>query len=355
MSKWQFYLTVEDAWKAMLEACKEAKSTIDFEQFIFENDEIGRQFVEVFIAKAKEGVKVRVLIDTAGSYGFILSGLARQLTKGGVELRYFNKISPWKVTRLPIWFFRDHRKVLVIDREVGFTGGVGIGYKMRTWRDTHFRIEGDVVYQLQEAFDHMWWITGHERFIRFKECRQTPDGFKVITNAPHFRQRYIHRTFLEIIRSAKRYVYITTPYFVPDVRFSRVLRLAAKRGVDVRILIPEYSDHPLVDFASNYHFRNAFKSGIRIFKYNHPMLHAKTLVTDDEWVSVGSSNIDNYSSFFNYELNVTSVDRKFVSEVRNQFFVDLKNATEIDPQDWKKRSVFRKVLETIFAPFGRFF
>ena len=275
---WKWHLSSADAWEAMLSASEQAKVSIDLEEFIFVNDAVGERFVTTLLNKVGDGVRVRVLCDAAGSFFFSASQMGRRLREGGVELKFFNPISPWKVITLEPWAFRDHRKLLVIDRQRAFVGGVCIGEEFVRWRDTMVEISGEIAGHLQETFEHMWWATKRKKFTRFKDVRQTEDGFTVITNAPHFRQRFINRTFLDVMRHAKKYIYLTTPYFVPDRRFFRVLRLAARRGVDVRILLPVKTDHPYVDMASSAHFRKAFKSGVRIFRYQVSMLHAKTLV-----------------------------------------------------------------------------
>ncbi len=352
---WKFFTSTKAALDGMYEACAAATSSIDCEQFIFENDSEGERFAELFIKKAGEGVKVRLLADTAGSYYFYNSAWPRKLQKAGVQVRFFNEISPWRITRVPIWLNRNHRKLLVVDRKVAVTGGVGISTYMHSWRDTNLLLQGPVVDELQAAFDHMWWMVGRDRFMRSKTPRQTVDGFTVVTNAPHFRQRFIHQTAIEAIRQARDYIYITTPYFVPDHRFMRVLRLARKRGVEVKLLVPSASDHPYVDYASNFYFRSALKTGIEIYRYEPGMIHAKTMVIDGVWASVGSANVDNLSSYFNHELNIVANNRKFAEEIRQHFITDLIHSHEVLPEVWEKRSFAHKCMETISAPFGRFF
>lgn len=354
---WKFYLTSAEAWEGMLAACESAKTSIDFEEFIFENDAVGARFAEVFSRKAREGVRVRLLIDMVGSFFLLGAPIVNQLRDVGVEVVFFSPVRPWKFLRFRVWPLRDHRKLMVVDRHVGFVGGVCVGEQYAAWRDTLVRIEGAIVVRLQEAFDHMWW-TGKkdsEKVFRFPEHSATEDGFRLLTNAPHARQRFINGTFLDVMRNAKRSLYLTTPYFVPDRKFFRVLRLAARRGVDVRLLLPERSDHPYVDLASNAHFRKALKSGVRIYRYPKVMIHAKTMVVDDEWCSVGSANLDNLSSFSNYELNLTSMDRRFVEELRNQFLGDIAGAKEVKAEEWRRRPSVLKVLEAVCLPFGRFF
>lgn len=354
---WKFYLTSAEAWEAMILACEAAKTSIDFEEFIFENDKVGARFAEVLSRKAREGVRVRLLVDMVGSLFLIGAPIVNQMREAGVEVVFFSPVRPWKFLRFKVWPLRDHRKLMVVDRHAAFVGGVCIGEQYTHWRDTLVQVEGEVVVHVQAAFDHMWWTAQKDsnKVFRFPEHRTTEDGFRVLTNAPHFRQQFINSTFLDMVRHAKQYVYLTTPYFVPDRKFFRVLRLAARRGVDVRLLIPERSDHPYVDLASRAHFRKALKAGMRIYLYSKTMLHAKTVVVDGEWSSVGSSNIDNLSSFSNYELNLSSLHRRFIEELRNQFLGDIAVAKEVKTEEWKHRPLVLKMLEGLCLPFGRFF
>ncbi len=354
---WKFYLTSAEAWEGMLSACEEAKTSIDFEEFIFENDAVGARFAEVLCRKAKEGVRVRLLCDMVGSFFLLGASIVNRMRDAGVEVVFFSPVRPWRFLRFRVWPLRDHRKLMVVDRHFGFVGGVSVGEAYATWRDTQVRIEGEIVVRLQEAFDHMWWTAQKDssKVFRFPEHRPTEDGFRLLTNAPHFRQRFINGTFVDVMRGAKKSIYLTTPYFVPDRKFFRVMRLSARRGVDVRLLVPDHSDHPYVDLASNAHFRKALKAGVRIYRYPKVMIHAKTMVVDDEWSSVGSANLDNLSSFFNYELNLTSTDRRFVEELRNQFLGDIAGAKEVNAEEWKLRPAILKFLEAICLPFGRFF
>jgi cardiolipin synthase A/B len=355
MTLWEFYLNSEQTWAAMLNDLEKAEKTIDLEQFIFQDDEVGRRFAEVLMKKAGQGLVVRLLCDTAGSLSFFTSELVSKLKEAGVEVKFFNEISPWRITRLKIWFFRDHRKILVVDGRIAFIGGVGIGEKLLKWRDTHVRLVGPIVSEIQEAFGRMWRIVGREKFFPFKKPRASEDGFMLATSAPHFRQRYIHHEFMEAVRAATSCVYITTPYFVPDRAFVRVLRLAARRKVDVRLLVPEASDHPFVDAAGRGLFKQLLKSGVRIYFYKDDMLHSKTMVVDEDWATVGSSNIDNYSFFFNYEANVISTNKAFVLEIKNHFLNDLENTKEVTREEWKRRPWIAKAREVFWSYFASFF
>jgi cardiolipin synthase A/B len=361
--KWCFYRSSAHAWDTLYEACAKAKSSIDFEQYIFADDAAGSRFIDLFERKSKEGVRVRLLCDMQGSFSFFISSRVRELEEAGAKVQFFNPVSPWRVRKFFSWFNRDHRKLVIIDRELGFTGGVGVRADMTYWQDMMVSFAGDVVIELEQAFEHMWYSTKRDQFLRFKDPKQTPDGFFVATNAPHFRQRHINGITLEAMRGAKKSVYITTPYFVPDTKFFRVLRLAARRGIDVRLLIPKVTNHLLVDFASHSFYSRALRFGVRIFEYGdgekakaeeriHTMHHGKTIVIDGEWASVGSANIDNLSTFFNHELVVASVNKKFAADIQGVFLDDLQYAKEIRLNEWKARAFSSKVLEWICRPLG---
>lgn len=350
-TNWKFYLKVEHAWKAMFDDCRQAVSSIDFEQFILINDEIGKKFFDLFFEKAKQGVKIRLLCDSAGSYSFYNSHLAKKLRQAGVEVNFFNHISPWRIKNITSWFFRDHKKILIIDSKIAYTGGVGIEKHMQHWRDTQVRITGPVVEEFKYVFNHMWEIVENGRFLKFKFASIFPGDFRFLTVSPHFRQRFFYRKMINKIKSSKKYIYLTTPYFIPNQRFFINLLRAARRGVDVRIIVPERSDHPFVDSAGKSYFGLALKAGIRIFLYRGQIMHAKTAVIDDSWASVGSANLDNLSLLFNYEANLVSEDNEFISEIKEHFVTDFLAAKEVTFEDWKNRSVFEKIIELITWPF----
>lgn len=348
---WKFYLCPEDAWESMLSECLKAEKSIDFEQFILVNDEIGKRFLDIFVEKANQGVRVRLLCDSAGSYGFYNSQLAKQLIKQGVEIKFFNNVSPWRIKNFTSWFFRDHKKILLIDSKVGFTGGVGIEKAMRGWRDTQVKIYGPVVDEMQYVFNQMWEIVEQGKFIRFKFPSYLSGKFRFFTVSPHFKQRIYYRKFINKIRSAKKYIFLTTPYFVPNQRFFINLIKAANRGVDVRIIVPENSDHPFVDVAGRSYFGIALKAGIKIYLYRNRVMHAKTAVMDDNWASVGSANLDNLSLLLNYEANLVSEDIDFVSELKEHFINDFLASRVLTFEEWQRRSWLEKVYELITWPF----
>lgn len=354
-TRWHFYIRTDETWMALKEAFLNAKKTIDIEQYILERDSTGQEFIEILIRKAKEGVKIRILCDMAGSYSFYASSLPESLRDVGIEVRFFNVIKPWRIHNFFSWFFRDHRKIITVDSMLGFVGGVGIRTDMKHWRDSHIKVWGKVVEEMQHAFEEMWHIAGEKKFLqKFKKAKHFVKGFQFVSNSPHIGKRFLYQEIVQAIRGAKKYIHLTTPYFVPDRRIRRILKLAAKRGVDVKILLPESSDVPLVDWASSSYYGKLLSAGVQIFHYQGELLHAKTAVIDGEWATIGSFNLDSLSFLYNYEANMVSTNKEFADELNYYFQNDLKSAKEITLYNWKNRPDNQKLLEIITLPIRRF-
>lgn len=336
---WKLFTSNEEAWDAMLSACEKAEESIDLEQFIFVADDFGNKLIDVCEQKAKQGVKIRFIWDAAGSFSFFGEGIIEDLKKKGIELIFFKTLFPgfFKVHEYKSWYFRNHRRTLVIDRKIGFTGSICVYEIFKNWRDTNVRIEGLVVNDMHKAFERMWDRAQGRRLPKINSEKYSDNEFKYITNNPLPRHRRLYNHVIEAIRHSKKYVYITTPYFVPTRRFARVLRLAALRGVDVKIIIPQWSDHPLVDLASRTFFHQMLESGVKMFLYKGTMLHSKTIVIDDDWASIGTLNIDNVSLLYNFEANLITTNKKFADELVSHFAQDTLNAEEITFRNWKRR------------------
>lgn len=339
----------------MLADCEAAKETIDLEQYLFLNDAIGRRFADVLMRKAREGVRVRVLLDSGGSFGVYMSSLPEEMQKAGVQVRFFNPISPWRVHNILSWYFRDHRKIIVVDGKVGHVGGVCIAEIMADWRDTHLRIEEPVVEEMAEAFERIWSHVTLGGKRSFPKPMSRSRDFSFLTNSPRLRERFIYRALIDAIRRAESHIYLTSPYFIPDPKFFRVLRRASRRGVDVRLLVSGPSDHPFVDIASHSYYERAFRAGIRIFRYEGRRLHAKTAAVDGRWATVGTTNLDNLSLLFNYEGNIVTTNPEMVSEISEQFAEDLEHSHEVLLREWRRRPMLQKFLEKVMWPFHRFF
>lgn len=335
----------------MLADLRAAKHSISLEQYIFTIDSIGHQFIEILRQKVKEGVNVRIICDAVGSFAFFNSLLPQFLREQGMDVRFFNPISPWRVTNFTANFLRDHRKILIIDNEIAHVGGVGIQEDMALWRDTHMRLTGPIVENIKESFDTMWEGVKLGFYVRFKKTENFVRKFDLLTNSPSIRQRFIYQTLLSSVRNAKSYIYLTTPYFVPDVPLYRALQLAAKRGVDVRIVVPKIADHIFVNHARESYFTLALKAGIKIYVYDPVMMHAKTTIIDDAWAMAGSFNLDSLSFNFNHEANIASFEPVFINELKNHFFHDIKDSKEVKYEDWIRRPIRKKFLELLTWPF----
>lgn len=349
---WKFYLTGKDALEAMLSDCESATETIDIEQFIFSPKGIGKRFLDILENKRNEGVKIRILADAVGSSDLRNSSAAKRLIALGIKIKFFNPIQPWRIGNFSSWFLRDHRKLLIIDKKVIHTGGVGIEGRMTNWRDTNVRLEGFVVREAVSVFEQMWNAAPKKKFYKFKPAITEDTDFSFLINSPRYRGRYIYKNLLNTVKNSQKYLYITTPYFVPSIRIFSAIRRAAKRGVDVRLLIPRSSDVRIADIAAGSYFILALKAGIKIYLYNSPdrILHSKTAVSDDIWGSVGSANIDNLSLLLNHEGNIVSRNQDFIQELKIHFLEDIKSSELLTLKQWKKRPIIRKVLEFITWP-----
>jgi cardiolipin synthase len=358
----------------MLAACKNAKKSIDLEQYIFVDDEIGRQFIDVCIAKAAEGVRVRFLWDAQGSFSFFGSTLAEDLKKKGIDLVFFKTLIPgfFSVHNYRSWFFRNHRRSLIIDEHIAFTGSICVWEKTVDWRDMQVEVEGPVVTEMAAAFQSMWERASGRKILRHEKQLQRQlnkkkrsyikkyggrdtNEFAYETNSPVPKKRFIYYRLIETIRAAKKSVYITTPYFVPTRKLSRIIRLAAHRGVDVRIIIPKASNHPVVDIGARSFFQDMLDSGVKIFLYNgENMIHNKTFVIDGEWAAVGSLNMDTISLLYNFEANITSTNPAFAAEITTYFNEDLAQSEEVDRLAWQRRPFIVKTPEIVVKLFRKF-
>lgn len=339
----------------MLAACRNAQTSIDLEQYIFVNDRIGFQFIEVLIKKAREGVRVRVILDMVGSIALYVSGLDQYVREKGVEIVYFNPISLWRLGHIASHFFRDHRKILIVDESVGFIGGVGIEDRMKTWRDTMVEVHGALVPSMVYTFELTWKRLLYGRYRRFIRPHHTPADYEISINAPRYRQRLLYHLYIARIRAARTSIYIAAPYFVPDRRFFRALRAAARRGVKVTLVIPRIHDHYINDYVRAWYVTHALKAGITIFFYDQSFYHVKMATIDGQWATIGSCNIDNMSFVFNHEANIVSTNAHFIAEVEKHFEKDIEISQRVKYDEWNNRSWFLKVVEVMTWPFHMFF
>lgn len=350
-TKWTLYESNEQAWNAMLDDCAKAEKSIVLEQFIFVKDDFSQKLIDVCVERATKGVKIRFLWDAAGSFTFFGSNIAEDLRQKNIDLRFWKTLIPsyFKVPNIRSWFFRNHRRTLVVDEKIGYTGSICFKDSMKGWRDANARFEGPVVSEMQNAFERMWSRTLESRDLPPKIKSKDPE-FMYVTNTPAPGKRYLYQDIVEAIRNSRKYIYITSPYFIPTRRLARVIKLAAHRGIDVRIIVPDKTDHyPALDLGARSFFQTLLESGVRIFlhqgKNGENLIHSKIVIVDGDWASIGSLNLDHVSLLYNYEANIVTTNSRFAEELASHFVHDLSNCKEVDPYAWKNRFFLEKLPE----------
>lgn len=350
----------ETMFEALFAAIRMARHHIHLEYFIVNNDDLGQAVVHALAEKAREGVRVRLLFDAMGTRAGGGSRTAfSELTDAGGEIGVFFP-GIYRVN------FRNHRKIVVVDGVVGFIGGFNIGDDylgkgpLGRWRDTAFRITGEAVRMLQLRFSLDWSSAtgecpdlGPRYFPARGDFGTTP--VQIVSGGPGTRWNPIKEGFLKLINSARRSVYIQTPYFIPDESVADALRLAALSGIDVRIMIPCKPDHPFVYWATLSFVGDLLGAGVRVYTYDDGFLHAKTIVVDGKAGSVGSANWDVRSFRLNFEANAFFYDAAVGADLARAFEEDLAVSTEITPEDYGARSRRVRVKESIsrlFSPLG---
>jgi cardiolipin synthase len=325
----------EENYPAWLEAIRSAERYVYFESYIIHSDTIGHQFADALAAKASEGVRVRLIYDWFGAMGASSSRYWKPMRRAGVEVRCFN---PPRVDNFFGWLSRDHRKLLSVDGRVAFVTGMCVGDRWvggpgrgrEPWRDTGVVIEGPAIIEIEQAFASMWAMLGSpvpEGEIPSSIPAAGDVAMRVVASVPNMAG--IYRLDQMIAAIARRSIWLTDAYFVGTTPYVEALKAAAEDGVDVKLLVPRASDIPFMRALSRAGYRALLESGIRIFEWNGPMLHAKTAVADCRWARVGSTNLNLASWIGNYELDVVAEDERFSIELERMFLEDLSNSTEI--------------------------
>jgi cardiolipin synthase len=345
-------------WDVLFRDLENAKRTINVETFLSKEGELTRRMVDVLCRKSAEGVEVRVMLDGSGGKEFGKEGLCR-LEEARVKV---HKYHPLKLRNLGVINNRDHRKIVVVDGRIGFVGGhcltddwLGDAQDKKHFRDISARVEGPVVAQLQSAFSENW----------IEESGEVPGGeqhFPTIEPAGEMKAHVVwvsaagSPSSLKLlhymaIRAAKKRITIQNPYFLPDPDAREALLEAVKRGVEVRIMIPstEASDAKYVQHASHHRYGALLEGGVRLFDYQRTLLHQKVMVIDECWASVGSTNFDDRSFELNDEVSLVVYDESIAKELEETFERDLEHATEVDRDQWARRSIVHKTID--FATF----
>lgn len=344
----------EQIFPAMLDAIAGAQHTIDFLTFIYWSGEVGQRFADAFCERAEAGVRVRILVDAVGAR-LMDQELLDQLDAAGCQLRHFRPLArfrPWEVNH------RTHRKVMVVDEDLGFTGGVGIADNWQgdargpdEWRDTHFRLRGPAVDGLRAAFLDNWLETGSNLFSRGVDRfpRQPQPGdvvVQVVRGAAETGLSDISSLLRTLIQVAERRLRITTAYFVPDDDLVALLCETRERGVEVQILLPgPYTDKRFVQIAGETQYERLVECGIEIWAYQPTMLHAKIVTVDGKLSSVGSANLNRRSSAFDEEVNLVVFDEGLTATLDQHFDEDLTQSERVTEWSWNHRSPGQRVLE----------
>lgn len=347
------YTNGEDLYDDMIRAIDEATESVYFEFFIWKGDEVGVRFKRALVEAARRGVEVYVIYD----------GFANLV----VDPRFYRfppNLHRIHVLRFPVirWgmvrpdmrhFGRDHRKILVVDGEVGFVGGYNIGQLYATqWRDTHLRVSGPAVWELADAFCDFW------NEYRTRHLPELPDGgakewdsrITAARNAPSRMLFPVRGLYLDAIERATKRIYITQGYFIPDNEILTGLLKAANRGVDVRVIVPEYSNHIIADWVARGYYSELLAGGVTIWLYKDAMVHAKTATVDGRWSTVGTANIDRLSMTGNYEVNLALYSDEMAAKMEAIFEMDLGNCRELTLDEWNRRGRLPRVAERLLAP-----
>jgi len=361
-NKVKLLLNGEEKFPEVLEALRNAKHHIHIEYYIYEQDEIGEQIEELLILKAREGVKVRFIYDDFGSPN-IKKKTEELMRNAGIEIYPFQKVHFYLLAnRLN---YRNHRKIIVIDGQIGFTGGINVcdkyinnGSQKLFWRDTHLRIDGPGVFYLQYLFLTDWnfcsgKVVAPEKLHFSVPADPRDDCFlQVAASGPDSVQPSILFSLLQAIYLARKEILITTPYFIPGDSILQALRIAALSGLSVKLLVPGVGDSRLVNAASKSYYEDLLCAGVDIYMYQKGFVHAKTLVADGNLSIIGTANMDLRSFELNFEVNVLLYDRAFSQQLRTVFFKDLEDAEKIDKDTWCQRPAYQQLPERIARLFS---
>lgn len=350
------FTTGYDKFEALKRDIRAAHDYIHLQYFIIENDKTGAELINLLMEKAREGVKVRVLYDYVGSF-YMSPRLLKQMREAGIEVHAFLELTLMTFAFRVNW--RNHRKIVVIDGNVGYLGGMNIADRYvigdknwKPWRDTHLRISGNAVTALQYSFAIDWDFTTHELLTSPTIRHADPSAphnhlVQMMTSGPTNRWNNISFVFLKAITLAKQCVYVQTPYFLPSDSLLKALQSAALAGVDVRLMIPRKTDSAMLRLATGSYIKECLLSGIKIYLYDPTVIHAKVVIVDDEFVTTGSTNFDFRSFEHNFEINALFYSKEMNQKMKDIFFSDMEHSTRLSLGKWKQRPVIQKALESV--------
>lgn len=344
----------KETFGSLMEALRGATKSIHIEYYIFENDRIGSKIARILMDKARKGVEVRFIYDDVGSWG-LSPKLIYRMKKEGIHVGCFMPVVfPWLTSKVN---YRNHRKIVVIDGKVGYTGGINIAERylrrgrLGRWRDTHLRIEGEGALMLQAIFITDWFFVNKRELLMqqeyFPDCTvEEGVALQIVSSGPDSDWASIMQAFFAAITSAKKHIYISSPYFLPNQAILTALKVAALSGIDVRILIPSKSDSKIVYWATRSYIGELIDANIKVYLYKAGFNHSKLMMIDGEFSTVGTANMDIRSFEDNFEVSALIYDPKITIQLETQFKKDLKQSQLADKQWWENRSWRHNVYES---------
>ena len=354
-NKVELYNEGKTKFEELFKEIRKAKRFIHLQYYIIDKDEVGNELRDILVEKAREGVEVRVIIDDVGSWEVKRKDF-ETIRQSGIEIYSFLEVRfPWFTSKLN---YRNHRKIVVIDGLVGFIGGVNVADRYihgnplyGIWRDSHLKIEGDAVNSLQTIFSIDWYFVSEveladKKYYPAKES--VGDKLVQITpSGPDTDWPGIMMGFFKMITTSKKYIYIASPYFMPNESVLMALKTAAMGGVDVRIIIPEKSDAYITKLSSMSYLKEMMLAGVKFYFYQKGFIHCKVMVSDDMVASVGSANMDFRSFEQNFEVTAFVYDKEFAEEVKQSFIDDLADSNRVILSEWRKRPLKQKAKESL--------
>ena len=353
-NKISFYSSGKDKFEELFLVIQKAKHHIHIQYYIYMDDEIGCQLRDLLIEKAKEGVEVRLLYDDVGSWK-AKNRFFKDIEKNGVLVTSFLKVAfPVLTSRVN---YRNHRKVVIVDGEVGFMGGMNVANRYvnglsegRIWRDSHFKLEGNAVHGLQSSFIIDWYAAKKEFLVSPKYFPELEDRgntvMQIVTSGPTGEFKEIHQGIFSAIANAKKYIYIQTPYFIPTDSLLLALQTAALSGVDIQLMLPEHSDTTFVHIASMSFIKDLLNAKIKVYFFKPGFLHSKLMVIDDSLVITGSANMDVRSFEHNFEIDAFIYDETAAKEATAIFLADRSDSRQLYYDEWINRPSRKRFMES---------
>jgi cardiolipin synthase A/B len=341
----------------------EAEKFIHMEYYIFRSDRLGQEIIDILIEKAQQGVEVLFMFDAAGSLKFTVKDL-KKMQDAGIKAAPF---SPLKYGFFNQKFnFRNHRKIIIIDGEIGFVGGLNVGVeylgeddKVGFWRDTHMMLTGEAVYTLHNVFLLDWeYVSGekvlenHRAVKELNEDDEVDGAIQVVASGPDTQQGIMSDFYYTMMSCATKSIWIATPYFVPDEAIRTALRVAATKGIEVRIMVPEINDSYLTQYASRSYFSELLRNGAEIYSYKKGFLHQKVIIVDGNIASIGTANMDMRSFHLNFEVNVFLYGTSSIRDLVAHYETDMEESEKISPVQYYKRGFWERSKESFARLFS---